>query len=57
MGASLDELDSMLQCHDINTSIVFGSETNVEGEFLNFLFSMWYVLYLFPIRVLTYRCS
>lgn len=32
MGASLDELDAMLQCHDIKTSIVFGSDTNLEGR-------------------------
>jgi hypothetical protein len=31
MGASLDELDKMLQCHDIDTKIVFGSDINLEG--------------------------
>mmetsp|Transcript_17049 Transcript_17049/g.28469 ORF Transcript_17049/g.28469 Transcript_17049/m.28469 type:complete len:238 (-) Transcript_17049:330-1043(-) len=30
MGASLEELDEMLHCHDINTKIVYGSDVSLD---------------------------
>lgn len=36
MGASLEELDQMLQCHAINTKIVYGSDTSLD-EFRSLL--------------------
>ena len=45
MGASLDELDSMLQCHDIRTSVVFGSDVSLEGKLMFYQFVLFSIIH------------